>query len=379
MRIFSVLVLASTFSVPAFAADLGTYRPGAPYHSVIAPSADICQNQCDGDAQCRGWNYVKVNPRAPGVCEFNSKPANPIESVISISGEGASLIAPNISVGSTNTVRVGTSSSPKPRASVRQSSPNRRVIRQVVPQQIRPEQAVARGPISNHPVLHHSGPNQFVQGGSLKNQQNFQRQQTGHLPLQVRNPNVPNAVQQQAALPQYPQTHPRVQARQQVRPQLPQQRLLRDPRVQYPQSGRVPGFSHNLDGAPQQLKQFQQRQILQQRQIPQGRPPLGVPITAPAPQASQPTASVNTPPVNHQNVHARIQESQIAAAPRSAQFRGSSVEQAQASLFGNLNDDVIVPRPLLSLPRDKNAPIATSQSRPSIPVVQEPLGVLAGG
>ena len=257
MRIFSILVLASTLSVPAFAADLGTYRPGAPYHSVIAPTADVCQNQCDGDAQCRGWNYVKVNPRAPGVCEFNSKPASPIESVISISGEGAAVIAPNLSQGSTNTIRVGTSSSPKPRAAVRQTSQTRRVIRQAVPQQIRPEQTVAR----------RSVPNQFIQGGNLQAQQNYHRQRTGHLPAQLRHPNVPanvpHAIQKQAARPQHPQT--------QARPQIaPQQRLLRDPRVQYQQPRQAHQFNHNLDGAPQQLHSSQQKQ----RQIPQGRPPL---------------------------------------------------------------------------------------------------------
>ncbi len=374
MRLFSVLVLASTLSAPAFAADLGTYRPGAPYNSIIAPAADICQNQCAGDAQCRGWNYVKVNPRAPGVCEFNSKPASPIESAISISGEGASLLGPNISVGSTNTVRVGTAPAPSQRDTVRRTSPNRRVVRQALPQQIRPEQTVARRPISNRPI----------QNGSLQQQQNYFRQQTGHAPEQFRNPNDPYAIQQQTNLPQYPPQYPSWsqagsqagnQTGARALPQIaPQQRLLRDPRVQYQHPGQAHQFNHNLEGSPQQLHQLQQSQM----QVPQTRPPIGVPIVGAAPQGPLVKASVNNP-ITHQNDQVRIQEAQIAAEHHAPQIRGTSFHQAQASLFGNLNDDVNVPRPLFDLPFDQNAPIATSQSRPTTPVIQESLGVLAGG
>ena len=81
MRLFSLLAVTTLLSAPAFAADLGTYRPGSPYHSVVAPGADVCESHCAGDAQCKGWNYVKVNPRAPGVCEFNAKSVSPIESL----------------------------------------------------------------------------------------------------------------------------------------------------------------------------------------------------------------------------------------------------------------------------------------------------------
>jgi len=65
MRLFSILALTTLLSAPAFAADLGTYRPGSPYHSVVAPGADVCESHCSGDAQCKGWNYVKVRLRAP--------------------------------------------------------------------------------------------------------------------------------------------------------------------------------------------------------------------------------------------------------------------------------------------------------------------------
>lgn len=331
MRFLSLLFLTSLMSVPAFAADLGTYRPGAPYHSVIAPAADVCENQCAGDAQCRGWNYVKVNPRAPGVCEFNSKPANPIESSISISGQGASLIAPNVSIGATNTIRVGTSPAVKARSTVRQTSPNRRVVRQAVPQQVRPEQTVMSRPIQ-----------------SLTAQQNRHRQTTGHMAGPMMNAN-------------------------RVVGSAPQ-RLMRDPRIQMPRSSqRMPQFNHALDGSHPQIIHSQGFS----KPLQNSRPPIGVPI-APRPQVALPKGSVNSP-VTHQNAEMRLRKAERAASQRTLQAPRLSVEQAQASLFGSLNDDVSAPRSLLNVPAETDVPIATSQSRPTIAVSQETMGVLAGG
>jgi len=363
MRFFSILALSACLSAPTFAADLGTYRPGSPYNSVVAPGADVCENQCAGDAQCRGWNYVKVNPRAPGVCEFNSKAASPIESSISISGDGASMLSPRVSVGSTNTIRVGTSSAPRQRPVVTQSSPTRRIVREAVPQTIRPRQTVARVP---------------AQSGSLTAQQNRFRQATGHVVPQRR-----QAIRQQAHRPQTAMT-----------PRSAQQRLMRDPRIQQPraqklgtQQQRIPQrlrMQHNLDGAAY------------------NRPPIGVPITG-APQyrpqaaatrprpyaASVPKGSVNNP-VTHKNAPQRIRQAEIEAAQKAAQMQAQrqaqlqaqrqavSVEQAQQSLFGSLNDDVKIPRAMTELPQDIDMPIPTAQSRPSRPVDQEPLGALAG-
>lgn len=332
MRFLSILSLASLLmSAPAFAADLGTYRPGAPYHSVIAPAADVCENQCAGDAQCRGWNYVKVNPRAPGVCEFNSKPAKPIESAISISGQGASLIAPNVSIGATNTIRVGTSQASKPRSTIRQTSPDRRVIRQAVPQQVHPTQSVVRRPIQ-----------------SLTAQQNFHRQTPSHIARAAMNSNRPVG--------------------------SGAQRLVRDPRIQMARPLQtMPQFSHALDGPQQQMMQAKRLS----KPLQNSRPPIGVPIT-PRPQATLPQGSVNNP-VTHQNAEKRLREAEVTAAQRAAIAPRLSVEQAQASLFGSLNDDVSAPRPMLNLPAENDVPIATSQSRPTIAVSQEPIGVLAGG
>ena len=381
MRFFYILAFSSVLSVPAFAADLGTYRPGAPYHSVPAPGADVCENQCAGDAQCRGWNYVKVNPRSPGVCEFNSKPASPIESPISISGDGAAVLAPNISIGRTNTVRVGTAAKAAPRPTVRQSSPTRRIVRQAVPQPIRPEQAIARS---------------TGQVGSLTSQQNNYRQATGHIPGYRRVNPLPPAF---AGQPQYNFPGVPAQTRQaNVHPQAIQgQRLLRDPRIVNQRQAPFPQFQHNLEGraAAVNPQQFNQASAPNNQRINnQGRPPIGVPIpanrattpTQVAPQKVLPRGSVNDP-VTYQNAPSRIREAELAAIQRAAQAAQPaaqytppvSYEDAQQNLFGSLNDDVATPRPLLRAPTDSNAPIATSQSRPTTPVFQEPLGVLAGG
>ena len=381
MRFFYILAFSSVLSVPAFAADLGTYRPGAPYHSVPAPGADVCENQCAGDAQCRGWNYVKVNPRSPGVCEFNSKPASPIESPISISGDGAAVLAPNISIGRTNTVRVGTAAKAAPRPTVRQSSPTRRIVRQAVPQPIRPEQAIARS---------------TGQVGSLTSQQNNYRQATGHIPGYRRVNPLPPAF---AGQPQYNFPGVPAQTRQaNVHPQAIQgQRLLRDPRIVNQRQAPFPQFQHNLEGhaAAVNPQQFNQASAPNNQRINnQGRPPIGVPIPANraatpsqvAPQKALPRGSVNDP-VTYQNAPSRIREAELAAIQRAAQAAQPaaqytppvSYEDAQQNLFGSLNDDVAAPRPLLRAPTDSNAPIATSQSRPTTPVFQEPLGVLAGG
>ena len=390
MRLFSILALTTVLSAPAFAADLGTYRPGSPYHSVVAPGADVCESHCAGDAQCKGWNYVKVNPRAPGVCEFNSKSVSPIESAISISGQGGGSAAPNLMQGNTNTIRVGTRVAPKPRSNtitVGQSPSGRRIVREAVPQRVQPSQTVARRP---------------VQGGSLTAQQNKYRAATGHVGQQgyPQSRQQQPSAQRQAARPQMRQ--------QQVAPRhmgQPGQRLMRDPRIQAPQQQqRGPRFQHNLDDAPRgnmmaapnmqspQQPPSQTRQDRrapqQQTQVPQGRPPIGVPIgpegqqaqkqalgprrTAPVPQQRAiPKASVNDP-VTHSNGAQRVH----AAAQRQAQM---NFEQAQQSLFGGLNDDVQAPRTIAAAPADPDAPIPTSQARPTQPVEQGTLNALAGG
>ena len=73
----SLLIFASP--VLAQAADQGTYRPGQAYSSAIVSGYGLCASQCQGDAQCKGWNFVRVKPEsANGVCELNASFARPV-------------------------------------------------------------------------------------------------------------------------------------------------------------------------------------------------------------------------------------------------------------------------------------------------------------
>jgi len=175
-------------AAPVMAQDLGTYRPGTAYQSVSSPAADVCNSHCAGDAQCSAWNYVKVNPRAPGVCEFLASASSPVPSAISISGENTShkSFARPVSQGGTNTVRVGTSAAPAPsRAAVTRPSSNRRVVREAVPQRISPQATV------NRRAPQHG---QTAVGASLTTQQNQYRRQTGDF---RQDPRIQQGLQQQ--------------------------------------------------------------------------------------------------------------------------------------------------------------------------------------
>lgn len=384
MRLLSALSFTLLLSAPAFAADLGMYRPGTPYNSVVAPGADVCDSHCAGDAQCRGWNYVKANPKAPGVCEFISTVSTPVPSQISISGLGVSAapVSSALVSGGSNTVRVGTAPSAKPRTNVTRVG-SRKVVREPVPQRTQTQAASTRR------VVRPANP--AMAGESLTAQQNRYRQQG-------------QQTQTQAAPPQA------------------SRRLMRDPRVTagqgMPQQA-APGFRPMLDGQmPRQTQQPQRRapqgynpaypqsapQAAIQRRAParqrgqSGRPPIGQPIQpqqqyqAPqnqgpqnqgpraqaqfaAPQSqSMPRASAQTP-VTHQNA------AQMMARQQAMQGQAPvalTAAQAQQSLYGSLHDDVKVPASNVAPPADPNAPMATATSRPTTPVLVQPLDGLAG-
>ena len=374
MRVLTFSVFAALLSAPAFAADLGTYRPGTPYNSTVAGGADVCDNQCAGDAQCRGWNYVKPNPRAAGVCEFLSSVSTPISSQISISGENRSA-APyysGLTTGATNTVRVGTQP-PTNTVQVGQAPSTRRVVRQAVPQRAAIQQA--------------STPS--VENMSLTAQQNRYRQGQARMPQNTSKP--------------MPQAAPQIQAQRQVpagramfrpildasQPQVSRQQT-RQPRAQTPRretSRRVTGPRRFQDGSVQgrgtptpqfqnpqvqnsqlQDPRFQAQQLsgrspqaYQTSQAPQqrgqSRPPIGQPIPAPRRAA--------TPSQRLAQLTAQTQASSVPVTGPVA----LSPQQARKSLFGSLNDDV---PPSDAMP--------TASAVPTQPVFEQPLGeVLAGG
>lgn len=136
---YSQLILIGTVFLPsiAFAADIGTYRPGNSYMSLPAQNPDQCISYCNGDAQCKGWNFVKLHA-AQSICEFNARDVAPIASPVSISGSSLSA-RPVYSGKSTRSViptggsvtRVGQMSSPAERFS--KPHQTRQIVKNGVP------------------------------------------------------------------------------------------------------------------------------------------------------------------------------------------------------------------------------------------------------
>jgi len=376
MRILTLSVVATLMSVPAFAADLGTYRPGTPYHSSVSAGADVCDSQCAGDAQCRGWNYVKPNPDAPGICEYLSTVSSPISSQISISGESlsAASYSPLVTSGGTNTIRVGTQvSSSKPTIRVGKAPSSRRVIRQPIPQRSQAQGA------STRPV------DPTLDPMSLAAQQNRYRQG------QMTGQQAPAPVRQATRQPipaQRPMFRPLldgpsagVAPQQQIRQQRSQSgRRVTGPRnapVPNPYAAQVPARTQYPAGPQNRAaiapNPYAQNPALQNR-APQtqnmvggsSRPPIGKPIMAP-----QPTARPQ-PSTPSQRLAQFTAQTQAAAQPITTQGPTAlSPQQAQKSLFGSLNDDLLAPAPSIS-------PGATAV--PTTPVMEQELGaVLAGG
>ena len=298
MRLITLSLFATLLSAPAFAADLGTYRPGTPYSSSVAGGADVCESHCAGDAQCRGWNYVKPNPRVAGICEFLSSVSSPIASSVSISGESQanSSFSSRVTPGGTNTVRVGTQFTP-PQNIVRVGGTalRRTVVRQTQPDRIVPQKTSTRG----------------VENLSLTEQQNRYRQAQGFATPSAPQPqpqsnqgraNLVRAPQQQASLrPQRPNFRPILdgavpQNPAQVPPQLRQQPQAQPAqrqasrRVTGPRQQRVPQGAIQGQGfaAPQfqdprvQTQNFQNQNF--QRQNPQGQGYHCLLYTSPSPR-----------------------------------------------------------------------------------------------
>lgn len=364
MRLLPISLFAALLSAPAFAADLGTYRPGTPYSSTVAAGADVCDNQCAGDAQCRGWNYVKPNPKASGVCEFLSSVSAPIASQISISGESASAtpFSSRVTPGATNTVRVGTQPATQSNTvRVGQSPSARRVVRQATPQQAKPS-AASIGNMENM---------------SLTAQQNRYRQgQAGATQRPAREQAAPRAQGQMPMFrPILDAPSPQISAQQGRQPQVqPVQgqvarRATGPRRVVAPVAGLgtpAPQFQDPRYQDPRyQRPQVQPRPQQQMMHRGQARPPIGQPIPAAHPPARpQPT----TPGQRLAQFKAQTRAS-AAPVPATGPI-ALSPQQARKSLFGRLNDDVSA------------APNAmpTASAVPTQPVAQQPLGeVLAGG
>ena len=350
MRLTLLSCTAALLAAPAFAADLGTYRPGTPYHSVIVPTANVCESQCDGDAQCRGWNYVKAAPKAPGVCEFQSVVSEPISSAISISGvsNSAAPMSTRVIEGNTNTIRVGTTVTPKP-ATTRTTSTGRQIVRQSVPGGY-PSGYVARQP-GLRPAL------DGYAGAQPRMAQPVITRGPARQSPQMRN--VRTSAPQVLRAPAYgqPQYAPSYQGRPPIGqpiapPNTPTNTTqaytaLQGPSQTYYQAQPQPAanYSSTQTSAAPQPQTYGQRQAFGQPQGP----------SVPASQDMPRSSAAN--PVSWDSVRAAGTTPRRASAPQ------------QSSLYGTLNDDVA---PQNSMP--------TTGSYPSQPVTQMPLaGAYSGG
>jgi hypothetical protein len=301
-------------SFPANAADNNTYRPGHAYLKSAAGSFEACEQQCRGDAQCRGWNFVRPNPRSQsGICEFNERSAMPVASAISVSGEINtsidSLMSRAVPSGS-RTVRVGTPTVPvqKP-AQVQRGTTN--VKRMPVPTQNK----------AMHPSAYKKPAPQ---------QQGIRAPRTygGAAPAPAGpDANASQPTQQLTPQQQYYRQQFLIEQQRQQQMRARQQAAVRQQQMTRPQMGQQP-----------------------QMMTPQSASPQGQQINRPGPAA---------------------QQAQVPAGPQRT-IQGPMVQQ---SLYGSLHDDLTknmtpVPRPQTAPDNleNPNAPVSTSRAAPTGPV-----------
>ena len=305
--IFITVLLTLALAGPSRAADTGTYRPGQAYLSLTAPNANLCAAQCNGDAQCKGWNFVRVKPNAPtGLCEFNSVRVAPVPSPVSISGDNSSARASSRLIpAGTRTIRVGQpapvpqprAAQPRPANTAPEPNQPRRVVRRVepVPQKHMPTPSSYRPP-----------------------------------------------VQAPTSQPQIPLSQP----------------AFRHSLDTAPQAAATPRARETNAGIPNDQDMIAAVQRRQLEAMINRAPPV------PSQAAQPPTAAAA--PVDTQT---QFQPSGTALPPRMPQPQfpaGMTAQQAEQTLFGSLYDDVTAPKSLTpeDLPADPDAPIATVKSVP---------------
>ena len=373
-RFTVLLTSAFALSSPAFAADAGTYRPGNTYNSITATTADICEMQCSGDAQCRSWNFVRIENMSEGVCEFNDNISTPQPSAISVSGNNVSRArSSRVSHGGTNTVRVGA-------PSVTQAAAR------IVPSQVTPTRRVGQPPAPS---------NSQLAGLSLMQQQRMNSQARVQGQMQPR----------QAAPRQLQATQTRINPRQ-FKHSLEDGRaaqVANAPRPTAPSQMAVAPVAPTF-GAPRlQRRLMQQRQGSAQTQASRATAPIQAPQTYPSVAPATParefasagsglasppgvaplSAPPGVPPLQSsgqgQAPSAYMSPSMAGAppAPRRVAIPSELSPRPMGSgdqLFGSLFDDVKVPRPIdPQLAADPDAPIPTVSSVPVAPVQTAPL------
>lgn len=325
----STFGLALLTSTVGFAADNYTYRAGQVYLKTAAMDYSQCEAQCRGDAACRGWNFVRPNPRSrSGICEFNARKAVPVSSPVSMSGEintGVDALmshAVPLTEMQGHTVRVGTPIVPK------REIPKRRIAA--------PKMATA--PIAGH-----------------------QRRIVRRMPIPAAG-QIPTAADYKRTLPA-------------------QKPDVRTPRIY---GGEAPKVQAQPQQRPMQKRPMTREQIYREQMLaaqkraalqaaPQQRMPQ---LFAPQPYPQGPMPSqAQMPP-----------QAPVKQAPPQAQMM-----PVTPSLYGSLHDDLTknmtpVPRPQTApdQPENPDAPLSTTRAVPTEPVQAEPLASpaisgLAGG
>lgn len=120
----ALIILSVFLALPVAAGELSTYRSGQIYAATPAPSANICEMQCTGDAQCRSWNFLPpIHMGQTGRCELNAT-SGPVMSH-PYAQSGAALIAQPYNNGrliqaGTRTTQIGRPAPAAPPVIVRQ-------------------------------------------------------------------------------------------------------------------------------------------------------------------------------------------------------------------------------------------------------------------
>ncbi len=318
-----MIALCLTLPLPALASDIGTYRPGQAYLSVPANNPGQCVEQCQGDAQCKGWNFIQMQARQnrpqQAICEFNARKATPIPHYMSISGDNQTTTdSPRIIPVGYRTTKIG------------QPMVNKTISTQV--------RRIGQSPISSQPAT--SRPFGYSQ---------MSRSHSVTRPIQQPAPRIASTT-----------SAPRLQH---LKLQLDVMKVKKPAAIIAPTT--PPSFQPQLDTNERPVFSHpnkQQETASNGTAPPQIQKPQVVMPSAPMPRLSN--IEMGLPPRSA----LRAADPRLAGAP-------ISVARAQQSLFGSLYDDVKAPRALSlqDIPVDPDAPIPTVSSVPVARIDQSPL------
>lgn len=378
-----VFTLFALMTGSAFGADHGTYRPGLPYSSINAKTADICEQQCHGDAQCKGWNFITLSQgkAATGICEFNAQFAEAVPSPGSISGENVTAIqSSRIHTGKTRTTRIGQSFDSA------HNSPSK--LEGSIPSTAPQPQTFPNSAAQTHPHTNASIPPQPVtrpalqplRMAPLQHALDIQRQVQPQLSYQPQPPYQPPHHTQlstvapghlaplldiQRAAPPVNPTLPRLQHHFQTQPHsqhqntpslagLPavprQPQHFQNPHPQRPHAQPIPLHTRPLQ-QPIPQTQYAQQYPPQTPIQPRIQAPPTIPI-------QPPTRTVQPPVMEKRSV--------FSEQPTTPKRKLSPITRG---LFGSLHDDASGPRPLPSHQSKPPAPpLATARSVPTRPI-----------